>query len=139
MKHWFLVTINLFLMQSVNAEFVDPMRPPDFALEKLRLENIKKNPVVSTATQTSKKKKEAWVLNSVLYSKARQYAIVNGQLVKKSDRVDGAKVLTVSSDSVRLSYKGKIIKLKINDLNSRGLASGSDFKMIKKSLNEKKL
>lgn len=139
MKIWLSVMVNLFLMQSVNAEFIDPMRPPDYALEKLRIENIKKSPAANNASQKSNKKKEAWILNSVLYSSTRQYAIVNSRLVKKGDRVDGAKVLKVSPDSVRLSNKGKIINLKMNDLNSRGLASGSDFKMIKKSLNEKKL
>ena len=84
-------------------------------------------------------KTSEWVLNSVLYSSQRQLAVINNKLVKKGDRIDGAKVLTVMPGLVKLSYKKKIITLKIRAMNVRGLSTGAGFKMNKKSLKEKKI
>ena len=133
-----LMMVSLF-SPVASSDFIDPMKPPKFALEKLRLEKIKKLPATKAVVGIKKKKSQQWTLNSILYSSQRQHAIVNKQLVKKGDKVDGAKVLRVASDSVRLLFKGKIINLKVNDFKARGLISGSGFKMIKKSLIEKKI
>ena len=139
MRVLFAVLFIALLSHVASADFIDPMKPPKFALNKLRLEKLKSSPAVNLVTTVKKKKSQQWTLNSILYSTSRQHAIVNNKLVKKGGKVDGAKVLRVTSDSVRLLFKGKVINLKVNDLKARGLTSGSGFKMIKKSLNEKKI
>ena len=70
----------------------DPTRPPDF----------------SGATA----KKVKFHLNSTLISSARKIAIVNGQAVAKGDTVDGAKVLLIEKDLVKLEKAGQLIELK---------------------------
>ncbi len=118
-------------MQSALAEFSDPMRPPEYALKKFRLEKIKKTkPVVKKSVQPVKK--ESWVLNSILYSSHRQHAIINNQLVKEGEIIKGAKVIRLKADSVRLLSKGKIIDLTLYDAQNK-------IKSIKKSLNEKRI
>ncbi len=110
------------------AEFYDPMRPPPYALNKLRLEQSKKNGPVKKAPG-SEVKKATWVLSSILFSSQRQHAIINNRLVKKGDVIRGAKLIRVKPDSVRLLAKGKIIDLSLRKANQS----------IKKSLPERKL
>ena len=118
-------------MQIVHAEFNDPMRPPAFALNKFRLQKIKNLPPV--IKKSVKPVKEiVFELYSILYSADRQHAIINNQLIKKGGVINGAKLVRLKPDSVRLLSKGKFIDLKIYD-------NKLNFKAIKKSLNEKKI
>ena len=121
----YLLLIGGFLLSSnlLASAFYDPMQPPAYALEKFRMEKIQNRPAVKTST-SKPKKKQSWVLNSILYSDQRQHAIINNKLVKKGDTIAGAKLIQVQPHGVRLLSKGKIIDL---DLKSR-------YKSIKKSV-----
>ncbi|MCK5662609.1 MAG: hypothetical protein KAI17_03935, partial [Thiotrichaceae bacterium] len=130
MKYGLILISILMSIQIVHAEFNDPMRPPAFALNKFRLQNLKDLPPV-IKKPVKPVKLTVFELNSILYSADRQHAIINNQLVKKGDVIDGAKLVRLQPDSVRLLSKGKIIDLKIYD-------NKLNFKAIKKSLNEKK-
>jgi len=132
-KYWLLPLCFFITTHAVWAEFSDPMRPPAFALEKFRLEKIK-NKVELNRKPVKSQKKDPWVLNSILYSSQRKHAIINNQLVRKGEFVKGAKLVRLQPDSVRLIKKGKIIDLTIYGLSGKG-----NFKLIKKSLNEKKI
>ena len=79
------------------------------------------------------------VLNSVLYSSQRQLAVINNKVVKKGDRIDGAKVFSVQPGLVKLAYRGKVITLKVRAMNVRGLPADAGFKMSKKPLKENKI
>lgn len=118
----------LFIKQTAVADFYDPMQPPAYALNKLRLEKVKKASVLKPA-RTGVKKAAPWVLSSILYSKQRKHAIINNKLVKKGDVIKGARLVRLGPDSVRLLAKGKTIDLTL----------GSRFKSIKKSRNKRKL
>jgi hypothetical protein len=118
----------LFTAQLVAAGFHDPMRPPAYALEKYRQEKIKNNPSMAHRQQTQKKP-DVWVLNSILYSAQRQHAIINNKLVRKGEKIAGAKLVALKPDSVKLIASGKIIELKLPGVDQS----------IKKSLNENKL
>ena len=137
MKFWLkLLILSLSCLlptHSVLAEFSDPMRPPAYALEKFRLQKIKNLPPVIKKI-AKPLKKNTWVLNSILYSSHRQHAIINNQLVKKGESIQGAKLVRLTVDSVRLLLKGKVIDLKIYDAKVR-----ANIKSIRKSLNEKKI
>ncbi len=131
MKLWLFIFCGLVLAQSAVAEFNDPMRPPAYALEKLRLAKLK-NKVAVISPPVKPVKKESWVLNSILFSSQRQHAIINNKLVKKGDTISGAKLIALNPDSVQLLSKGKVIKLRIYEPDK-------NFKSIKKSLIENKL
>lgn len=123
-----IVLTALFYSQYIMAEFHDPMQPPAYAINKLRLEKITKTEVTKPVLG-AEVKKEPWVLNSILYSSQRKHAIINNKLVKKGDLIKGAKLVRLRPDSVRLLARGKAI-----DLTLEGRS-----KTIKKSRIKRKL
>ncbi len=131
MKYGLTLLCLLISVQIVHAEFNDPMRPPAYALNKFRLQKLKNLPP-AIKKPVKQVKKVVFELNSILYSSERQHAIINNQLIKKGGMIEGAKLVRLRSDSVRLLSKGKIIDLEIYD-------NKMNFKTIKKSLNEKKI
>lgn len=52
-----------------------------------------------------------FVLNGIFYSDNNGYALVNNQIVRELDSVDGAKVNKITENSVELDNQGKIITL----------------------------
>ena len=104
----------IFYSQFVVADFYDPMRPPEFALNKLRLEKMKKTGAAKQL-QAGEKKAEPWVLNSILYSKQRKHAIINNKLVREGDVIKGARLVWMNPDSVRLRVKDKTIVLTLGN------------------------
>ena len=101
------------LMVSADA-FNDPMRPPDFALKKYRAEKFKQKKTVLPSKSTPKKQ-ATWTLTSILFSKQRQHAIINNQLVKQGDVIKGAKLVRLRPDSVRLLSNGRTIDLSLRE------------------------
>lgn len=128
MKILALFMCGLLIGPVASAEFHDPMRPPPYALQKLRLDKVKKSqakkPVVNERQNV-----EPWVLSSILYSGQRKHAIINNKLVRQGEVIKGARLIKLRPDSVHLKVKGKVIKLSLR----------SKFKSIKKSPNERKL
>lgn len=99
----------------VVAEFYDPMRPPPFAMKKLYPGEKKQQKVAVQKTKPAARVTETqkqWVLNSILFSSQRQHAIINNKLVRLGDMIEGARVIRLRPDSVRLIAKGKTINLK---------------------------
>jgi hypothetical protein len=52
-----------------------------------------------------------WVLNSTLVSPQRRSAVINDRVVTKGDRVDGAVVIEIQPNRVRLNANGREITL----------------------------
>lgn len=117
-----------FYAQFVVADFFDPMQPPEYALNKLRLEKIKKTGS-GKQLQVGEKKIEPWVLNSILYSKQRKHAIINNILVKQGDVIKGARLVWLRPDSVRLRVKGKTIDLTLGNRSTSIRKSHSKRKL----------
>lgn len=115
MRGFFLGLILLLPLWSHADEFYDPMRPPQYALNKFRLEELKqkRNSAALTPGSVSKAgiKRQSWVLNSILYSGKRKHAIINSKLVRKGDVINGAKLISLKPDRVKLVSKGKAIEL----------------------------
>jgi hypothetical protein len=128
MKRLLICLVMFLASPSVLAEFKDPMRPPEYALNKLRAERLKEMNI-NKPIQAVVKKDPTWVLSSILYSKDRKHAIINNKLVRKGDLINGARVVRLQPDSVQLVAKGKTIEL---NLRSR-------YKSIKKSPHKRKL
>jgi len=128
MKILLVSCLSLVMLSATAADFFDPMRPPAYALSKYRAEQYKdKKPDIKS--KTGQKQKPAWVLSSILYSKQRQHAIINNQLVRQGDVIKGAKLIRLKPDSVRLRAQGKTIDLSLRQ----------KIKSLKKSPVEKKL
>lgn len=70
----------------------DPMRPPNFSEAK-----------------TSASSPE-WKVAEILIADERRIAIINDKPVKPGDRINGAKVVSIDTSYVTLSYKNKIFK-----------------------------
>lgn len=123
-----ILCVAIISFQLVADDLGNPMQPPAFALNKFRLEKIKSNPPVSKPL-VGQKKQNPWILNSILFSSDRQHAIINNKLVRKGEKISGARLVSLKSDSVSLVSSGKVIVLKLPGVDQS----------IKKSLNEKKL
>jgi hypothetical protein len=112
----------------IAADFNDPMRPPPYALNKFRLEKLQLNKPQNQSKKIKQQKQSPWVLSSILFSRQRQHAIINNQLVKKGETIKGAKLIRLKPGSVRLLVNGKVIDLSLR----------KQLKTVKKSLSEKK-
>ena len=56
----------------------------------------------------------SFVLNGIFFSDDNSYALINNQIVRENDSVDGAKVKIITEDSVVLDNAGVTIKLHTN-------------------------
>lgn len=95
----FLVLTSLLAGISITAVALeDPTQPPDF---------------VSSGNATSSAQLPRWVVSSILISKDRHLAVVNGKTVKRGEEIDGARVVSISPTAVRLrsSVETFIVKL----------------------------
>ncbi len=54
---------------------------------------------------------QALVLNGIFFSDNDGYALINNQIVRENDLVDGAKVIKIAANNVELDREGKIITL----------------------------
>ena len=55
-----------------------------------------------------------FVLNGIFFSDNDGYALVNNQIVRENDYVDGAKVGSITANSIELNNAGQIITLTTN-------------------------
>lgn len=83
-------------------------------IEKTLAEPIPK-PIVPISTPLSVESKEesliSFVLNGIFFSEDEGYALINNQIAKVGDVIEGARVLRISLDEVELESKGSTIKL----------------------------
>ena len=60
------------------------------------------------------KPEKKFILSGIFFSANGAYALVNNQIVRENDLVDGAKVGKITVNSVELNNEGKIITLSTN-------------------------
>jgi len=101
---------------SVAVDINDPMKPPEFALQKFRLAKLKKgNQLTKAKTNTPKPAVKPLRLTSILIGQNRKVAIINDKMMVIGDRIGKAKLLKVTKDSVQLLKNGKRIELRLNN------------------------
>lgn len=66
---------------------------------------------VSVANQTQRQPLPTFVLNGVFFSQDERYALVNNQIVKEGDVIEGVMVKRIALNEVELESEGSIIKL----------------------------
>jgi len=57
---------------------------------------------------------ENFILNGIFYSDNDGYALVNNQIIRENDSIDGARVEKITANTVKLNNEGKIITLYTN-------------------------
>jgi hypothetical protein len=62
-------------------------------------------------TYTPPPQPPAFTLNGIFFSQEEGFALINNQIVKNGDEVDGAKVVRIGPDEVELEAAGLAIKL----------------------------
>lgn len=85
------------VVQAVN----DPTRPP-----------VHLNAPVQVAEEETQQETDIR-LQQILMSSSGNRAVINGKVVKPGDTVDGAKVLSISSDTVVVNYRQNRQKLSL--------------------------
>jgi type II secretory pathway component PulC len=66
---------------------------------------------VKPASGSKRESTESLTLNGIFFSQNDGYALINNQIVKDGDTVDGAVVKKITADSVEVEYDGKTLKL----------------------------
>jgi len=61
--------------------------------------------------EVQKKPEVSFILNGIFFSDNDGYALVNNQIIREDDSVDGAKVIKITPNSVELDNQGTIITL----------------------------
>lgn len=100
----FAVTALLSIVsQTANAEDVlrDPTRP------------WSARPVAGTSAPSQPGGVASYRVTAIFTSDQRRVAVVNGQRVIEGDRVDGATVVEIMADSLRLERNGKVITTRV--------------------------
>jgi hypothetical protein len=81
--------------------------PPPQQPATLAPSPIEQIPVVNE----NKPSEASFILNGIFFSDNSVYALVNNQIVRKNDSVDGAKVEEITANTVKLNNAGKLIIL----------------------------
>jgi hypothetical protein len=94
------------------AELADPTKPPAYAMLKFRQAKLATLPKVA-GPKTERKKETVLRLSSILISNNRKIAIIDDQMLSVGDKIRGARLVSITRDSVRLVRKGKTINLSL--------------------------
>lgn len=90
----------LSAVQSVAAPLEDPTRPPSFVGS-------------ASGDDATQNVAPVWRVNSILISKQRRMAVVNGKTVKQGDQVDNARVIRISPTAVTLRTSEETLTVKL--------------------------
>lgn len=96
------------------AELIDPTKPPAYAMLKFRQARLAKLPKV-VAPKIEQKKETVLRLSSILISSDRKIAIIDDQMLSVGDQIHGARLVSITRDSVRLVRQGKTINLSLQN------------------------
>ncbi|MCM8795530.1 MAG: general secretion pathway protein GspB [Candidatus Omnitrophica bacterium] len=64
-----------------------------------------------TPSPSSSFSKPSLVLNGVFYSQEEGYALINNQILKEGETIEGARLRRINPDGVELEFAGEIIQL----------------------------
>ena len=85
----------IFAFAHAKEAIVDPMRPPG-----------------KSALKISKQQTKNWKLTAILVSPERRMAVINNKLISVGEKVAGARVKVINSNSVELEVDGKRLTLR---------------------------
>jgi MSHA biogenesis protein MshK len=92
----YIVSIGCFIC--IMVAFASPLRDPT-------------EPPIGISIVDSKEGHEGIVINSIIVSRARRIALINGEYVKAGDMIGGKKVISIRRNYVLFSQNGKKFKV----------------------------
>ena len=96
---WFsILTILLSCLAFTAVALDDPTQPPGF---------------IGGGNGTGAAQLPSWVVSSILISKDRRLAVVNGKTVKRGEKVEGARVVSISPTAVKLRSSVETFTVKL--------------------------
>ena len=111
----FLGNLLLNLLHAVIKPTLPPIKPISLStLQPSATPPAAPTPTTLPATEEVKTQtipKQTFVLNGIFYSDNDGYALVNNQIVRENDLVDGAKIIKITTNSVELDQEGNITTL----------------------------
>lgn len=99
-----LFVVSVFLTFSTKEQ-----NPPRSNITKSQDTNL--SSAISKPADIQKQSKISFSLNGVFFSENEGYALINNQIVKEGDKIDGATVMRIGLDEVELEFEGSTIKL----------------------------
>lgn len=103
-----VVVMLMLSMANICFSAVDPMRPPEY--------------MASSGPQKIELQ-QPLILQMVLVSGERKFAVINSKAVTEGGVIYGAKVVSINSDHVVVKRKGKVVDLRMNSIkNVKGMA-----------------
>lgn len=94
------VCLLLATMRLAAEPLLDPTIPPDFVAG-------------TKAVSSEQGRLPAWKVDSILISKDRRMAVINGQTVRQGDVVSSAKVVSISATAVTLRNNAETFTVKL--------------------------
>ena len=111
-----IICLGLFIGNSV-FRFLGrrKARPPEAAtiITPAIPESAPSLPAASLPAQVRKEVSLSLVLNGIFFSENEGYAVINNQIVKVGDTVEGATVKQIGFDEVELEFAGSTFKLNL--------------------------
>jgi MSHA biogenesis protein MshK len=103
------IIVLLLLVMPVQAAMEDPTRPPSLSGGK-------------AVAGVRHKPRPRWRLSSTLISPQRRSAVIDGRVVVRGDRINGATVISIESGAVRLRAKGREFTLLLLEKEIKSLS-----------------
>ena len=103
------IIIAKFLFDYLKGPVNKPKKSTSVVLKK---EKIQPKPSPTSVSTPRKESKEPLILNGIFFSQEEPYALINNQIVKESETIEGATVKRIKVDEVELEKEGSIITLK---------------------------
>jgi hypothetical protein len=97
-----LLSLTILAGNVIAAPLVDPTRPSDYQA------TTKDNKLVTTTVASP-----TWELQSTLIDPYQKIAVINGQQLKLGEIINGAELLQINHNQVKLRYQGEFIVLDI--------------------------
>jgi len=88
---------------SAAAQLVDPTMPAGY-----------KKPSSTVSSQQLSPTQYEWTLNTTIISPVRKLAIINGKKLSIGEEINGAILMSIEHQQVKLSYENEIITLRLH-------------------------
>lgn len=102
--------LGLFLT-AISFNLLTRQSQQDPAPLETNIPNLETNAPIAIPSEVEKESQAPLILNGVFFSEEQGYALINNQIVKEGDVVEGALVLRITLEEVELELNGSTIKL----------------------------
>jgi hypothetical protein len=100
----FVFILCLLPLTAYADTLVDPTRPASY-----RAQNTVQQQYATPQTQRE------WILNTTIISPTQRLAIINGKRLSLGDDINGATLLEIGHQKVKLRYEGKVVTLALHN------------------------